>query len=355
MSALADRYYTPVDVAERLAMAFRCFDVSVVIDPACGDGRLLAAAAKVFPAASLLGIDVDRSAIRKLRLRQPSWIVSNANMLSQQSRRRSVVGSTDLKCDLVVANPPFSMGPSKGCFFEYGGGVFRASLAMRYLLESVFFFRPSVGFAAVLPESSAYSVMDAEARACLDQFYSWAVVERLPRTAFAGTRARSILVIGWNKGRIGPRLARTSLAKRKTIGHEKLVRGGLPMHEAREWKFGIPFLHTTALVPLGAGGAGFLPQVFPIGRGIVMGPAVAFPRIGEIGKGQVVVIPAGLRVQLSDCVMAVRADTASDAARIRKTILSRWDGFAALFKGTGARYVTVDRMVAWLDEQVLLG
>lgn len=127
------------------------------------------------------------------------------------------------------------------------------------------------------------------------------------------------------------------------------------MHEAREWKFGIPFLHTTSLAALGAGNAGLLPQVFPIGRGIAVGPAVAFPRIGEVGKSQVVVIPAGFRVQLSDCVMAVHADTVEDATRIRRSILMKWDAFAAQFKGTGARYVTVDKMASWLDAQVLVG
>ncbi|MFP2957453.1 N-6 DNA methylase [Myxococcus sp. 1LA] len=347
-----DKYYTPIDVAERLAAAFSRRQVSVVIDPACGDGRLLDAIAKVFPKACLLGIDVDKTAIRKLRRNRPLWVVSRANMLSRRSRQRSAAHLAATDCDLVVANPPFSMGFTKGHIFRHQTGSFRTSLAMRYLLESIESFNPRVGFAAILPESAAYSQLDATARAYLGRHFEWAETERLPRTAFSGTRARAILVVGWRREEIRPALRSVPRRTPNEPRHERLVRGGLPRHEAKKLKNGVPFLHTTSLGSLASGVRLSLPQVHPIKRGLVLGPAVVFPRVGEVSRNQIAIVPSDLYVQLSDCVMAIRAKSHVDAQSIRETILTHWAEFSSLFKGTGARYVTVARMNTWIEKNI---
>jgi hypothetical protein len=53
-------------------------------------------------------------------------------------------------------------------------------------------------------------------------------------------------------------------------------------------------------------------------------------------------------VQLSDCVIALKVGSRRDSLRLRKLVLSQWDSFASLYRGTGARFTTVARLTDWL-------
>lgn len=121
-------HYTPIELADFLArrgLRQLKSEQSRVLDPACGDGELLEAVARVarregFGAPTLVGLDRDPDAIERARERLKSWDVSTileqGDFLSDEwvptSNQPSLLtGTSGLarygEFDLVIANPPY--------------------------------------------------------------------------------------------------------------------------------------------------------------------------------------------------------------------------------------------------------
>ncbi|MFC7618484.1 class I SAM-dependent methyltransferase [Actinokineospora soli] len=67
-----------------------------VLDPACGDGELLAAVAALAPGASLTGYDLDERAVATAQARLPTAAIAHKDFLESPPPERF---------DLVVTNP----------------------------------------------------------------------------------------------------------------------------------------------------------------------------------------------------------------------------------------------------------
>jgi hypothetical protein len=94
---------TPDVVAARLVEA--AGPAITVLDPACGDGALLAAVADADPSARLLGADVDPDAVAVARRRLPRAHLAVADTLATGLGAWPDAPSDGV--DLVIANPPF--------------------------------------------------------------------------------------------------------------------------------------------------------------------------------------------------------------------------------------------------------
>jgi hypothetical protein len=168
-------WYTPARIVDFLveravAPAFRSAAVAgrsvSVLDPACGDGRVLAAAARTFPQARLahrIGADSVDDARGRLNL-----VGIEADGVAAESARREVPGARILVgdgrvldpggCfDAVVGNPPYlgqlARATSRGGRSPLGGGPY-ADVAAEFLLRAVALARPDGGrVALVLPQS----------------------------------------------------------------------------------------------------------------------------------------------------------------------------------------------------------
>ncbi|UVS76397.1 Eco57I restriction-modification methylase domain-containing protein [Actinokineospora sp. UTMC 2448] len=94
-------HYTPpalaAFVAER-ALAAAPDRPLRVLDPACGDGELLAAVAALAPDAVLTGYDVDETAVATAQRRLPNAAIAHKDFLESPPPERF---------DLVVTNPPY--------------------------------------------------------------------------------------------------------------------------------------------------------------------------------------------------------------------------------------------------------
>jgi SAM-dependent methyltransferase len=124
-----------------------------VLDPACGDGRFLEAAAARVAAlggtTSLTGIDVDPEALVAARAR----LGGSAELLHADARHRPFGGSFDV----VVGNPPFlsqlASATTRGRASSFGGGAY-ADVAAEFLALAVRAARPDGGrVGLVLPQS----------------------------------------------------------------------------------------------------------------------------------------------------------------------------------------------------------
>lgn len=100
--------YTPhAIVASMLAWAEDQEDVpSRVVDPGCGSGRFLVAAARAFPRARLIGVETDPLAL--LLLRANAAVCGFSNRLSVEARDYREVKLRKIKgATLFIGNPPY--------------------------------------------------------------------------------------------------------------------------------------------------------------------------------------------------------------------------------------------------------
>jgi hypothetical protein len=217
---------------------------------------------------------------------------------------------------------------------------------MAYLLRALDVFQPQQGTAAVVPESLVYSDLDGEARRRLGEHYTIDVLGGLKNSTFAGARANAVLL----------RLAGGTARRRKSKPNAwwdgerpRVHRGGLPVFELTKSRSGVRFIHTTDLqldeqhIPDG------LMRVKPLERGLVGGSVILLPRVGVPSPRHCVPFYFRSNVQLSDCVIALKFANATSAKSFSAGLLKRFVSLRRLYRGTGARYVTVARLEEWLD------
>lgn len=85
-----------------------------------------------------------------------------------------------------------------------------------------------------------------------------------------------------------------------------------------------------------------------IAKGRITGWAVLIPRVGMPDLGLVRAVRFENHVQLSDCVIALVCSSRIAALQVEQRIRASWDDFRNIYRGTGARYVTLSRLRTWL-------
>ncbi len=96
-------YYTPAPLARAIVahLAAQGLRPTQILDPACGDGRFLRAAASVWPQATLQGIDSDEAALAALAAALPQAQLWHGDGLAP------ALGPPPGSQDLVLGNPPY--------------------------------------------------------------------------------------------------------------------------------------------------------------------------------------------------------------------------------------------------------
>jgi hypothetical protein len=278
-----DCYYTPEPVA-RLVLERACLErvPEVCADSTCGSGRLLDAANEVFGHVQCMGIDRDRRAIAELRRRNPSWILAVGDLLNNRLRR-TFASIMPENVDLLILNPPFSLGNKKFVEISYDGHQLTGSVAMAHLLRSFELFAPREGAIAIVPESLLYSETDATARDMLSARHSLQKIADLQNSTFRGARAHASAVqITPNRRQEG----KTDDAR--GYGHvirTRIVRGGLQVHTMKESRLGTPFIHSVDIRTLvEQQDVSSVTDNFELGEGRVDGWMVLVPRVGKPAK-----------------------------------------------------------------------
>ena len=85
-----------------------------------------------------------------------------------------------------------------------------------------------------------------------------------------------------------------------------------------------------------------------IARGIVAGSVILIPRVGVPLFESLQPVYLRSTVQLSDCVIALRFHSMKVAISFSTAMTRRWGELVRLYRGTGARYITVARLQGWL-------
>jgi len=338
-----DRYYTPRDLAVDLLTDCMPLKPNVCVDSTCGEGNLLEAASTVFGNVKCIGIDRDKKAIDSLRKRKPQWELSVADLLNPNSVNKTHVATNYINSDLLILNPPFSIGRKKIHPVEFKGEKIKSSIAMAHVLTSIELFEPKHGAFLIVPESLLYSEADALARELLFSDYTCTVMGDLHCSTFSGARARSV-AIKLTPGECVDMDPANSLCYEKTL-KIKVVRGGLPVHEKTYSRNGLPYVHTTDLAELiSEKDTAKLSSVRQCTRGHIEGWVILIPRVGVPHLSMLNPVFLQRKVQLSDCVIALSCSSKTGANNIAKRIKSNWTFFENHYKGTGARYTTISRL-----------
>lgn len=345
----SDKYYTPPDVASRaLERAQLASAPSICADTACGSGSLLAAAEDVLEARYCLGIDNDPLVIRQLRREKPDWRLYVGDLLKRHRPPPTDFPGTSYGVDLLVLNPPFSLGPRKYVTVKYSGHSLKCSVAMAHILRSLELFRPSQGAIAVVPESLLYSNTDQHARELLDQDFSLAELLQLSIYTFKGARVNSSFV----QFRTPNSRPRSSI---EVIPHPKdsilttVVRGGLQMHAFKRVSSGVRVIHSTSLKSIVIDGVNAATErTSTVAKGRISGWMLLLPRVGSPKEETFRVLYSKDEVQLSDCVIGMKFTSKGAASSALHRIRAHWQSLLCLYRGTGARYITLDRLVDWL-------
>ena len=341
-----DVFYTPDWLADELVSLMPRQLEGRVLDPSVGSGSLLSAVERRFGKnVPLLGIDVDKRAVREVLAENPSWIVSHANLLSPASRRASGAwraAQTDLSS--VVINPPFSYRGNGGVQTAYAGFSGLVAPAMSFLVEVLRTLRPKDGIFSILPDGA----IDAEKHVALwgqiKRFYTVSRPKRINPATFSGARVSTSLV------QLVPGCtptAATCIDEPRSQRIEgctcvEVIRGRVQVHQMRgvEPVDPAPFIHTTTLVRP-------LQHWLASGALADMAPLVLITRVGRWSMPTVLDVG---RAVLSDCVIALRPRARTQVEQLRDSVAQSTAEFRALYRGTGAKYLTLASVVELLTD-----
>lgn len=188
---------------------------AVVVDPACGAGAFLVAAAERWPRARLLGAELERASAAACRARLPAATVLEGDALTSDALE-AAVGEGGF--ELWVGNPPYN-GTSpllrskaawaRACAWLPEGLAPPRGTSLRddyvfFLLKASRWLQGRTGALAWVTSSTLLDAYGhAPVRQALLQRLALREVRPLPAGAFRGTRVRTCITV-WSTRRDGP-------------------------------------------------------------------------------------------------------------------------------------------------------
>lgn len=342
-----DSFYTPPYLAGQL-LSYVVGNPRTAIDFCVGDGGLLTAAQERFPDIRCFGVDISAEVVGKLMSRQPAWHLTHCDFKSQ-SKRAKVPFLQGASFDLIVLNPPFTCRGSTINHVNIGDEEFHVSTAMSFLVEALPYISDGGAIYAILPISCIYSQKDRKCWQYLQKHYHACALTEVHKASFNGKCAPNIALVYLGREPYPEsntqQEANNSQLKfqLKAINRGRL--GVYQMEPALNGEPKLPYIHTTNLRN------GELVDVAFTRRGIkesVKGYGVLIPRICNPSAQKVVVLDKEECI-LSDCVVLLQTRTKRQAQQLKSYLLDNWADFTKNYVGTGARYITMERLKAYFN------
>lgn len=345
MNIIRDDFYTPTELADKLA-SYIIEEGKSAVDFCVGDGDLLKAVERKFPNLLFYGTDIAEESIKPLKKMHPSWQLAVCDF-SNTHVFDNLVGFDTKKYDLIVLNPPFTCKGSSIRKIEFDEITFHVSTAMQFVANAMKYRSNHGVLYAILPSSCAYSQKDRTLWQYLEKHYNLQVLEEPNRMYWKNCSASIILVsIG---GKIKRSKKGVSCCNFGTLPVEYVVRGHISPHEAKfvDGRKGIKYIHTTNLhrnkivncarvqTPKHRDEERYGPVSF-------RGPAVLIPRVCNPNPEKICVYKNNGSFVPSDCVIVLKTSKVENAQIIADTILAHWHEFRTIYRGTAAKYTTME-------------
>lgn len=343
-----DRFYTPQLIVRELLDSVDGGAFDCLADFAAGRGTLLTAAAARWPGAQVVANDRDGRMTSFLDRHYPHWTVLQNDFLdSRDSRLALVLRRIRRKRTLVLLNPPFSCRGAKRHTVDVGGRRLTCSLALAFLLRAAAAVgMPGSQIACVLPAGSLSAEKDHLAWGFLRESFAVHVVAAYERFTFPDCHPRTAAVRLVSTASQSSTEMVSSGLDRERPGSLDLVRGWVQMHskDLRSGARCLRLVHTTDM----RGEEVALSDDWVWTDRNLSGPAVLIPRVGQPRPDKVVLWAGSEDIALSDCVIALKAPTPEIARRRRDEIVKCWPVMECCYTGTGARYITLKGLAAFL-------
>lgn len=343
---MIDSYYTSKELASRLINYVQKKDVKSIADFCVGDGDLLKAALNRWSKAKYTGLDISKEAITSVKKNYTRWNLSTCNFLSDKSRKRCIpLVKNKNGFDLILLNPPFSTKGGEVHKVFFNNEYILVSRAMAFLVEAIKYLSPTGCLYAILPISVAYSKKDEKIWKLLTDNYNLSVLETPTKKHFKGCSPNIVLISIKDsiKSRISISFKSLSSFDAKNIS---VFRGKVSMHNIGKNKTGQKYLiHTTNLQN---NRIQDLEIKLDNNLSEISGPAILIPRVGQPNINKICIIKKEESYILSDCILAIKTKTLTESIFLKKLFVENWDYISNLYKGTGARYITIEKLEKYL-------
>lgn len=334
-----DSYYTSKTFADILVDFIDFSKVNIVADVCVGGGILLQAAQKKKNNLTCYGTDISEGVLEELRIHHHDWLLDVCDFLDEESRKASVLNG--VLFDLILLNPPFTCKGSIICVVFYKGKEYHVSTAMSFLLYSLLYLKPGGELYAIMPISTIYSQKDKKIWIELFKDYKVMIHHESEREAF-GSCAPNVVIISIRRGAtITPLFLYPHIDVPMNV---EIIRGTKNMHYMLQRPGDRQLIHTTSLQN------NKIVEDFHVSKEVMMvkGPGVLIPRVGLPKSDKICLMPSSKKCAISDCVILLKTQSSKQANVLKKLILDDWDSFSSLYKGTGAKYITVERVKFYL-------
>ena len=342
-----DAYYTPAGLASRL-LSYALDHPRTAIDFCVGDGGLLIAAEEKFPGITCYGVDISDEVIASLMARQPLWHLAHCDFKDSKALSK-IPFLKGTKFDLIVLNPPFTCRGSSLNKAFIGEDEYHVSTAMRFLVGALPYLSDNGSIYAILPITCVYSEKDRKCWQYLEENYNACVLAEVHKAWFKGKCAPNIVLV--YLGRVpypGLNVRQANGVGNIGFSLKGIKRGRLGVYEMKKIAAGedrLPYIHTTNMRD------GALVNVSYTRRGVkesVKGYGLLIPRVCNPSVGKLVVYGKEECI-LSDCVVLLQTRSLQQAERLKSYLVAHWDEFKKNYVGTGARYITMERLRAYFN------
>lgn len=346
---MVDSYYTPAMIADRLVLAVRDFRPRRIFDPAAGTGNLLSAAVRRWNPAAIIANDNDRSVSRHLQQMHPLWSTTCCDFLNSRSRDRiSVLQAEKNAVDLAILNPPFSCRGAETVAVAAGGdartNIIECSRGLAFVFSLLPYMSAAGRILALLPSNVPFSEKDGRAWEWLCHEHSVKELFAVPRGSFLGCAARVTAFEICNRVRRRVRQVASHVVAQEAVC--AVFRGTQKMHRIQANRQGFRLVHSTSLRN---GSVSAMEGVRVLSTRYASASSVLVPRVGMPSPGKIAVYNDADPVALSDCVIAIQCRQRDVANAISLSIVRQWREFKRLHSGTCAPYITVKRLVGFLE------
>ena len=333
-----DSHYTPSDLADYLVSHIKKRNVKTIADFCVGEGILLKAAKKKWNNATFYGNDISIEVIKILRKNNPEWILENCDFLNSTSKNKKMLFNRNF--DIILLNPPFSCRGSIKKSLIFDNKEFTTSTAMAFFIESINYLNKNRVLYAIMPQSVAYSQKDEKIRNYLYEKYNFIIINEINKQAFEKCSPNIIIAAVNDKSLSTTKYSFEQINTR--IKGLKIFRGNISMHDIKtSKKNSLILIHSTNINNNKIENTKYKVKN---GKSKIVGPALLICRVGQPNFKKICIIPSGKEYALSDCIIGIMTNTAKDCQKLKDLVINNWSNFSNLYKGTGAKYITIERI-----------